>query len=134
MSANAIHAEAPGRDAGSHADDADDDATDDGASVHPGRSAVGSQGARKTHEGPYSLLMGDREMHEWSGAEHMGGMWLWWLVAVAIIAAIVWAMARSSSRTSGDTGEGAEELLKRRYASGEIDKDDYEKRLQDLRG
>lgn len=73
-------------------------------------------------------------MDEWNGVGHMGGMWFWLLVAIAIVAAVVWTMARSSPRSSGATGVAAEELLKRQYASGEIEKDDYEKRLQDLRG
>ena len=63
----------------------------------------------------------------------MGGMWLWWIVFMAIGGALIWAMFRTSSRTAGNGGASAEELLKRRYANGEIDKDVYEKRLQDLR-
>ncbi|MDZ7768147.1 MAG: SHOCT domain-containing protein [Woeseiaceae bacterium] len=59
----------------------------------------------------------------------MAGMWLWWAVAIAIVVGIVWAVRRSA----GNTGTSAEELLKRRYAQGEIDKDEYEKRLRDLR-
>jgi len=63
----------------------------------------------------------------------MGGRWLWWLVVVAVIVAIVWATVKSSSRSGGDTGASAEELLKRRYARGEIDKAAFEERLRDLR-
>lgn len=73
------------------------------------------------------------DMYEWNGVGHMGGMWLWWIVGVAIVAAVIWAMVRTSTRTGGDGGASAEELLKRRYANGEIDKDAYEKRLHDLR-
>jgi putative membrane protein len=72
-------------------------------------------------------------MYEWSGAGHMGGMWLWWIVGIAVIAALVWAVARSSSGTSGDIDRSPEEILKRRYAEGKIDKDEYAQRLQDLR-
>lgn len=63
----------------------------------------------------------------------MGGMWFWWIVGIAIVAGVFWAMARTSSRTGDNGGTSAEELLKRRYANGEIDKDAYEKRLHDLR-
>jgi uncharacterized membrane protein len=40
---------------------------------------------------------------------------------------------RSASRTGNGASESPQEILKRRYARGEIDKDEYEKRLQDLR-
>jgi putative membrane protein len=72
-------------------------------------------------------------MNGWTGVGHMGGMWLWWIVGIAIVAAVFWAMGRTSSRAGGNGGASAEELLKRRYANGEIDKDVYEKRLHDLR-
>jgi putative membrane protein len=72
-------------------------------------------------------------MYEWNGAGHMGGMWFWWILCIAIVAAVIWAMVRTSSRTAGNGGASAEELLKRRYANGEIGKDVYEKRLHDLR-
>ena len=72
-------------------------------------------------------------MNDWNGAGIMGGMWLWWIVGIAIVAAVFWAMVRTSSRTDGSGGASAEELLKRRYANGEIDKESYEKRLHDLR-
>ena len=52
---------------------------------------------------------------------------------LCFVAAVIWAMARTSSRTGGSGGASAEDLLKRRYANGEIDKDAYEKRLHDLR-
>lgn len=72
-------------------------------------------------------------MEHWNGVAHMAGMWLWWLAAVAIVAVIVWATVWTSSRSRRDAGESAESVLKRRYAQGEIDKDDYEERLRDLR-
>lgn len=72
-------------------------------------------------------------MDGWNGAGHMGGMWLWWIVGIAIFAAVIWAVAKTSSRTGGNDGASAEELLKRRYANGEIDKDVYKKSLHDLR-
>ncbi|WP_434926291.1 SHOCT domain-containing protein [Shewanella sp. HL-SH2] len=63
----------------------------------------------------------------------MGGMWFWWIAGIVIIAALIWAMLRISSQKSGNGGVSAEELLKQRYANGEIDKDVYEKRLHDIR-
>lgn len=63
----------------------------------------------------------------------MMGMWLWWLLAIGLIAVVAWAVIRSVSRTGNSTTESPQDILKRRYARGEIDKDEYEKRLQDLR-
>jgi len=63
----------------------------------------------------------------------MMGMWLWWLVAIGLIAVVVWAVIRSVSRAGNGATESPQDVLKRRYARGEIDKDEYEKRLQDLR-
>lgn len=60
----------------------------------------------------------------------MGGMWLWWILGIAIVGALAWVVVRPLSRANG---ESAEELLKRRYARGEIDNEEFEKRLQDLR-
>lgn len=65
----------------------------------------------------------------------MMGMWLWWVLAIGLVVVVAWAVVRSTSRTRGgnDTAESPQDILKRRYARGEIDKDEYEKRLQDLR-
>lgn len=62
----------------------------------------------------------------------MGGMWIWWILGIVIIAVLAWAVLGSPARKRGGD-VSAEELLKRRYARGEINKEDYEKRLQDLR-
>lgn len=72
-------------------------------------------------------------MYGWGGTEHMVGMWLWWAIGIGVIVAIVWLLARTSSSTGGNAGQSAEEILKRRYAKGEIDKDEYNRRLEDLR-
>lgn len=63
----------------------------------------------------------------------MGGMWLWWLIAIIVVAAFTWASVRVTSGDRDKTKETAEEILKRRYAAGEIDRADYERRLRDLR-
>jgi len=63
----------------------------------------------------------------------MMGMWLWWLLAIGLIAVVAWAVMRSASRSGNGTTETPQDVLKRRYARGEIDKEEYEKRLQDLR-
>jgi putative membrane protein len=61
---------------------------------------------------------------------HMGWMLLFW---VLVIVAIVWIVRAFSGRGGGEPRETPEQILKRRYARGEIDKDEYERRLSDLR-
>ena len=51
---------------------------------------------------------------------------------IAVIAAIVWVVSRSA-RTGGANEDSPETILKRRYARGEIDRQEYEQRLADLR-
>jgi putative membrane protein len=58
-------------------------------------------------------------------------MSLWWIIGLALLIALIWMLARTShGQASTDTPET---ILKRRYARGEIDREDYERRLQDLR-
>ena len=61
-----------------------------------------------------------------------GWMWIVWALVIAVIVFVVASLARGSRRSSGGA-ESPEEILKRRYAQGEIDQLEYQKRLQDLR-
>jgi uncharacterized membrane protein len=45
----------------------------------------------------------------------------------------VWAIGRANAGRPRPTAESAEEILKQRYARGEIDRDEYHRRLTDLR-
>jgi len=68
------------------------------------------------------------------------GWWMWWMpfawiLGLALLIALVWIVA---TRTTGgfsvrSTEESAEQILKRRYARGEIDREEYERRLGDIR-
>ena len=70
-------------------------------------------------------------MQHWcSGNWHMGMMWFWLLPVIAIAVAAVWLIVRSASRAPSSTPE---QILKRRYASGDIDREEYERRLAELR-
>lgn len=64
-----------------------------------------------------------------------GGMILWTLFIIAVVIALVVLVARNASAAQRpkDLGDSPEEILKRRYARGEIDRDEYERRLSDLR-
>lgn len=60
------------------------------------------------------------------------GMLIWALILVGIVALVVWIVNRSS-RTSRPRRESPQDILKLRYAHGEIDEDEYRKRLEELR-
>ena len=72
-------------------------------------------------------------MYHWDGTWHMGWRGFGWLALAALIALAVWAVARAS-RGSGGNGESPREVLKRRYARGEIDRETYQRMLRDLGG
>ncbi|HEX6128589.1 MAG TPA: SHOCT domain-containing protein [Candidatus Limnocylindria bacterium] len=61
------------------------------------------------------------------------GMVLWVLVLAVIIGFVVWLMNRTQGRSEGRRDESAEEILRRRYAGGDIDGEEYERRLAQLR-
>jgi len=71
----------------------------------------------------------------WNSGWHMGGMGLWWLIGIALIGAFAWWFARASGSPGGAPRDDAspETILKQRYARGEIDREEYERRLSDLR-
>ena len=64
---------------------------------------------------------------------HMGWMFLWWVFGFGLIVLFVWLLVRAAAPTMVREGESPELILKRRYARGEIDRDEYERRLTDLR-
>jgi len=55
------------------------------------------------------------------------------VVWLAVLILLVWIVARAAGGASGRTDETPEQILKRRYARGEIERDEYERRLSDLR-
>jgi putative membrane protein len=62
-----------------------------------------------------------------------GGGWMmffWWFLIIAVIILVLRVLFKSKQPAS-DT-ETPLEILKRRYANGEIDKEEFEKRKQDL--
>jgi putative membrane protein len=69
----------------------------------------------------------------WDYGGHMGWMWLWWIVGLALLVAVIWAVARAATPQRPADHESPEAILKRRYARGEVDREEYERRLKDLR-
>jgi len=70
----------------------------------------------------------------WGSGWGMGWMmgW-WWIVWILVIAGVVWVLAKSVGGRTGGHEETPELILKRRYARGDISRDEYEQRLADLR-
>lgn len=65
----------------------------------------------------------------------MGWMWIFWILVIVALAMLAVALLRGFSRSDGGgrRRESPEEILKRRYASGEIEREEYQRRLEDLR-
>lgn len=58
------------------------------------------------------------------------GMWIFWILLIVLV---VWAArAFVGQATPGKAGSSALEILRARYARGEIDRDEYESKRRDL--
>ncbi|MGM0578843.1 MAG: SHOCT domain-containing protein [Myxococcota bacterium] len=70
-------------------------------------------------------------MHDWSDPH---GFWmiLYWAVGIGVLLLVVWGIARSIGNSRGGA-DSPEQILKRRYARGEIDRETYQERLRELR-
>ena len=67
----------------------------------------------------------------------MGSMGWWmalsWVFGIAVLVLLVSLIARAASGPSGRIDDTPEQILKRRYARGEINREEYQHRLDDLR-
>lgn len=78
-----------------------------------------------------------RGPEEWGWAH--GGSGPWWilfpLLWIVLIGAVVWLVARDRRRqpSSSSPSQRATEILASRYARGEIDTDEYHRRLDEIR-
>jgi putative membrane protein len=83
-----------------------------------------------------AVLMGCGHHEEGDGEEvfrmGMGFGSLFWIVVIVVLIAIglSYSKRRKSGRSSEDT---AEEILKQRFARGEIGKAEFEERMEELR-
>jgi len=69
----------------------------------------------------------------WCGGYPMGFMMIWWVVGIVLVVVAVAAIARRWPPQPSTPHDTPEQILKRRYASGEIDRETYERTLDDLR-
>lgn len=70
----------------------------------------------------------------WPNMGSMGWwMVLWWVAGIIVLVLLVRLVAGSTGGFSRRDDETPEQILKRRYAKGEIDSEEYQRRLADLR-
>lgn len=79
-----------------------------------------------------TLIQNGENMHWLDG---FGGGWMmivWWLfLIVATVAVVKWIISRSSA-SQQQTEKTALDILEKRYARGEIDKEEFEEKKRDL--
>ena len=72
----------------------------------------------------------------WDDGWHMGWMMTGWSIFwMLIVLGAIWVILRGGSFVPGQPGQtdSPETVLKRRYALGDISREEYERRLNDLR-
>jgi putative membrane protein len=70
----------------------------------------------------------------WPNMGSMGWwMVLWWVVGIAVLVVLVRLVAGAAGGFASRTDDTPEQILKRRYARGDIDREEYQRRLDDLR-
>ena len=68
----------------------------------------------------------------WNGPM-MGWMWIWSLLVLAVLAALVWLTFRlTGGHLAGPSGSTARKILDERYARGEVDEEEYRRRRTGL--
>lgn len=61
-----------------------------------------------------------------------GLMWIFWLLVLVIIVALVTGLIRSGTGANSSRNDSPADILKRRLASGEIDQDEYDRLRKEL--
>jgi putative membrane protein len=70
-------------------------------------------------------------MPYWFDGGHMIWMTLSWLIGIGLFVALLWVLFRAVRPGAAD--QSPEAILRRRYAAGEIDTEELERRLTTLR-
>ena len=74
------------------------------------------------------------EHARWAGG--WGGPWwfLFPLIGIVLVATLIWLLVRRREPVSGTSVDRAIEILAARYARGEIETEEYRRRLDEIRG
>jgi len=72
-------------------------------------------------------------MHDYWGSEMGFSMWIFWIIFIAAIALLIRYLFGTKHESSPpDSNNDALEILKQRYARGDIDKDEFENMKKEL--
>jgi putative membrane protein len=79
-------------------------------------------------------MMGDRwdHMDDWHYRGYFGGWWMW-LIAIVLIGAVIYFAVKSYQKKGTGGSSNSLEILKERYAKGEITKEEYDSMKKDLK-
>ncbi len=66
----------------------------------------------------------------WTGGMMFG--WVFWILLLVIIIWVVFKLLNKNMNTPNTKSESAMDILKRRYAKGEITKEEFEQMKRDL--
>jgi putative membrane protein len=75
---------------------------------------------------------GDEGWHMMEGWNMMGGGFFMWLFWILVIGVVVYLLVNFSKRQGPETKETPLDILKKRYAQGDISKEEYEQMKRDL--
>jgi putative membrane protein len=67
--------------------------------------------------------------NHWIGG---GFMWVFWFLILGGLILLIWWIVKQSQVRSPSRDEDALDILKKRYAKGEIDKEEFQEKKKDL--
>lgn len=68
------------------------------------------------------------EFHIFGG----GMMFFWWFLFIALVVIVAWALINSNKPKGKTASESPMDILKRRYAKGDIDKEEFEEKKEEI--
>lgn len=77
-------------------------------------------------------MMGNGMTGDGMGIWMLFGMVFWIVVIVGIVLLVIWVVQKAVGGGVGGTEGSALEILKKRYASGEISKEEFAEKKRDL--